>query len=177
MLKLFPCYKEQIIEEQGARITSLETEIALLHEKTRVNEKQVIDLERYSRSFNLRLGGIQEDKNEKPVTSINKAKDVIKKITGVDARIEYGHRVGDKNKTGPRTIIIKLYSRLQIYEIMEKRKDFFTSRYPLHRDLPKCDLEEKNKYAEIMQKKFEDGDKVAFTKGVWFVNGRKYLPE
>ena len=169
--------KEKVIEEQGARITSLETEIASLKEKTRENEKHGLELERYSRSFNLRLGGIKEDKNEKPITSINKAKEVIMKITGINPDIEYGHRVGDKNKNGPRTIIFKCYSRLQVFDIMQKRKDFFTSRHPIHRDLPKCDLEEKNRYAEIMQRKFEDGNKVAFTRGAWFVNGVKYVPE
>ena len=144
-------------------------------DSARIDEER-LDLERYSRSFNLRLSGIKEEANEKPEASIKKVKDVIKQVTGIDAGIEYGHRIGPKKAGVSRTIIFKLYSRMVVHAILQKRKDFFASRYPLHRDLPKIDLDNKLKYAAVMQQKYENKDKVAFVRGSWYVNGQKFVP-
>lgn len=164
------------IINQEREISQLKKSMVKLAKTTKQNCEDCLDLERYSRSFNLRLSGIKEEPNEKPETSMNKVKEVIKRITGIDVNLEYAHRVGRAQENTNRTIIFKLFSRIQVHAILNKRKDFFSSRFPLHRDLPKADLEEKLKYSELMKEKYENNEKVVFTRGSWYVNNVKFTP-
>lgn len=169
--------KEKQIDENTKVINEQKLKIQSLERKAEANEESVLALERYSRNFNLRINGIKEEANENPEKCIEKAKAVILKVSGVQVGLEYAHRVGQRRNDGPRTMIMKCYSRIELNQILKKRKDFFNARYPLHRDLPKRDLEEKLRHADVMKRKFEDGDRVAFTRGFWHVNGVKYVPE
>ena len=168
--------QKDIISSQNEEIIQLKNRMKKIEQDSSRIDEERLDLERYSRSFNLRLSGIKEEDNEKPEASIKKVKDVIKKVTGLDAGVEFGHRIGAKREGVNRTIIFKLYSRVVVHALLQKRKDFFTAKFPLHRDLPKIDLTNKLKHAALMQQKYENGDKVAFVRGHWHVNGRKFVP-
>ena len=85
--------------------------------------------------------------------------------------IEFGHRTGKSRENAPRTVIMKLHSRLQKRKLMQKRKDFFSAGFPLFNDLPKQDLQEKLKHMDIMKTKFQNKQKVMFTRGSWYVDG------
>ena len=164
------------ISKQDGEIRNLQEKMVTIEENSARIDEERLDLERYSRSFNLRISGIKEDNDEKPETSIKKVKEVIKKVTGMEAGLEFAHRIGSKKAGVNRTIIFKLYSRLTVHALINKRKDFFSSKYPLHKDLPKKDLEEKLKYSALMQEKFENKERVAFVRGCWYVNGKKFVP-
>ena len=165
-----------VIANQEHEIRELKEKMEKVEKSSKQCCEDCLDLERYSRSFNLRLSGIKEEPNEKPELSMKKAKDIIKRITGIDAEIEYGHRVGKAQENTNRTIIFKLFSRVQVRAILNKRKDFFSSKFPLHRDLPKRDLIEKLKFADLMKQKYENNEKIAFTRGSWYVNNVKFIP-
>ena len=175
-LQILVGQQKETISNQQEEIIELRNRMMKIEQNSSRIDEERLDLERYSRSFNLRVSGIKEEPNEKPETSIKKVKEVIKKVTGIEAGIEFGHRIGKKSEGVSRTIIFKLYSRLVVNAILEKRKDFFMAKYPLHRDLPKIDLNNKLKYAALMQQKYENKDKVAFVRGHWFVNGQKFIP-
>ena len=72
--------------------------------------KRLEHLERYSRDFNIRVLGVNEDEGEECMTKIT---DLITSLGFQDAtsEIENAHRTGKKRNDKPRPIIIRLYSR------------------------------------------------------------------
>jgi uncharacterized coiled-coil protein SlyX len=141
----------------------------------KANLKASVALERHSRSFNLRLMNVPEKTGEKSPETIETTNAVIKSVTNLDVKVEYGHRTGaPRTDNTHRVIIFRLLSRQVKRLIMEKRKLFFDAGYLIFEDLPKDDLEAKKKYKDVMKRKHSEGDKVAFRQGSWFVNGRIY---
>lgn len=138
------------------------------------NAEASLALERYSRDYNLRISNVKEEKNETAEMTVKKTKQLIQDVTGIDLAIEFGHRTGKSINENPRTIIVKLMSRLQKREFMKKRKEMFAAGYPVFNDLPRADLEEKLKHSKTMQNKFNNNEKVMFQRGHWFVNGVIY---
>ena len=67
------------IAKQEGEINALKLKIGNIEKDSSRIDEERLDLERYSRSFNLRLSGIKEDNDEQPEASINKA------VTGVTA--------------------------------------------------------------------------------------------
>ena len=72
--------------------------------------KRLEHLERYSRDFNIRVLGVNEDEGEECMTKIT---DLITSLGFQDAtsETENAHRTGKKRNDKPRPIIIRLYSR------------------------------------------------------------------
>lgn len=165
---------------QQTVINALKEKIRNLEENSDTKMKKCEDatlaLERYSRDFNVRINNVKEEKGETPEITINKAKTLVKEVCGVDLDIEYGHRTG-KAGDKPRTIIVKLFSRLEKRKLMLKRKDMFSAGFPMFNDLPKQDLEQKLKYSAVMKEKFQNKHKVIFSRGAWFVDGVMYKGE
>ena len=133
-----------------------------------------VELERYTRSFNLRLMKLPEGPREKTPETIRLIDQVIEDITGKDIRIEYGHRTGAKSDEGPRGVVFRLFSRQEKYELLNDRKKFFAAGLPLYEDLPPEDLQEKKKYSELMTEKWRAKKKVTFRQGYWYVDGKKF---
>ena len=73
-------------------------------------KKRLEHLERYSRDFNIRVLGVNEDESEDCMTIIL---DFITSLGFEDAaaEVENAHRTGKKRDDKPRPIITKLYSR------------------------------------------------------------------
>lgn len=104
----------------------------------------------------------------------------IKRITGYDINIEYGHRVGVAKRgegdaeSKPRGVIFRFLSRQDRWRVLNRRKDFFKADVPLFEDLPPSDLVEKNKYAAVMKLKYQQKKKVSFFRGKWHVDDVEY---
>ena len=137
--------------------------------------KASLDNERHSRSFNLRAFNIKEEANEKAEQTIRLIDATIKRITGQDIQIEYGHRTGKKKSDGsPRGVIFRFASRQDRWKVFSKRKEFFAAEVPLYEDLPASDLVEKKKHAEKIKELYRQDCKVAFIRGQWFVDGNVF---
>ena len=141
-------------------------------------DKDTLTLERYTRSYNIRLFKVLESEGEKTKDVIEKVNTLISQVTGSDIKVEYGHRTGPRREDGrPRAIICRIASRLDRAAVMAKRGEFFKKGFPIYDDLPASDLAEKKKYADIMKTKFEAGQTTKFVRGEWYVNGLVYRAE
>ena len=140
-----------------------------LHEET-------LTLERYTRSFNLRIFKIPETPNEKSKDVMEKVNHIIADMTRSDTiKVEYGHRTGPKRKDGkPRAVICRIASRLERAVVMSKRKEFFNAGFPVYDDLPAADLAEKKKHADAMQTAWDNKQKTQFKRGKWYLNDKVF---
>lgn len=149
-----------IIADQGR-------DIEVLKKRADQCDADTLDLERHSRSSNLRLGNCEEtaDENCKQIVST-----VFEELgfTGVD--IENCHRVGEKKAGKTRQIIVRFVRRTQLREVYSKRKEFFDKDYPLYEDIPYKDLVIKKKYKAEINQHYRNKDKCYFSRGAWYVN-------
>ena len=175
--------KDEKIEKLTGELDSVKLDfnekINKLTAQVEKNAKAALSLERHSRSFSLRMLNVPESTNEKFSESIEKVSDVLKEVTGRDnIQIEYGHRTGKpREDKSARPVIFRLMSRQDKMYLLTQRKKFHQAGYMIFEDIPKADLDEKQKHAEIMQEKYNAGRKVMFARGQWFVDGRAFTGE
>ena len=148
-------------------------------------DQRLIELERYTRGFNLRFNNIKE-----PVGNRNQKEDCrallqsyFSNVGLTDISIENAHRVGPVNKPtttnpnpSPRPIIARFNNRPDRRLVLNKRAALFRAGVPVFEDLCKLDLEAKRKHAEAMKVFHAQNKKTYFHRGVWFVDGREYKP-
>ncbi|XP_071959990.1 uncharacterized protein [Antedon mediterranea] len=134
-------------------------------------ENEVLSLERYTRSFNLRFGGIAENPEEVCTITIDK---IISSHFKKRVPIENAHRIGRKGPK-PRHIIVRFQARPDRTDILKmarsclKDSDIFVTD-----DLPYKDLNSKKQFKGIMKTAYEKGDRVLFKKGSLYINGKLY---
>ena len=88
----------------------------LCDEKFRSIEEAQLKAERYSRSYNLRFGGISEKQEENPMTEVQ---NILRNHLKLDnIIIENAHRIGQRRSDKPRHIITKLLYRPQRQQIL-----------------------------------------------------------
>ena len=148
------------IEEQGR-------DIKHLMKRMDIADQNCLDLERHSRSSNVRIGGIGETPNEDckaKVTAVFEGVD----LDNID--IENCHRVGEKKADQTRYMIVRFVRRTQRRDVLAKRKDLFDSGHPIYEDLPYKDLVVKKKFKKEIDAHFKNKDKVYFSRGAWYVN-------
>ena len=171
--------KETEFTEMSNRIKLLEEKMSTfqtdsngLAKELDINRNRVVDLERYTRSFNLRFQNIPEAADE---NCIQLLQNTLNRINIPPIEIENAHRVGEKKENGkPRAIIARFSRRPERIVVLKKRRDFFNIGVPLYEDLCKQDLDEKKKHADKIQELYRNNAKVFFSRGHWFVNGKKY---
>lgn len=161
----------ELTNKQGLDLSALKKQCKKLGEDT-------VTLERYTRSFNLRLFNIAESEGEKTHDVINKVNTLIHQVTGHDIKVEYGHRTGPKRNDGKqRAIICRIASRQDRAEVMGRRQQFFLKGHPIYDDLPSSDLDEKKKHSVVMKEKWANKQKTQFIRGKWYLNGQVYNGE
>ena len=112
---------EKIKEKHKNEIIQLEKENEDSKDKLRM-------LEDRSRRDNLRFDGIEEWEDESWADTEENLKLKIKEILGIEKiEFERAHRVGDKNQSSCRTIVVKL-SKYKTKELIPKSKKKETSR-------------------------------------------------
>ena len=135
-------------------------------------KEKIDNLERFSRDFNIRLLGVNEDEGEDCMDIIL---DYITSLgfESASMEVENVHRIG-KNK--PRPIIAKLYSRpfkrklLQVAKSAEGKEKLNGVRFV--EDFIASDFVIRKKALPFMQKAYEEGKKVRFTKGKLLIDGK-----
>ena len=92
---------------------------------------ETLTLERYTRSYNFRLFNVPEVAGESAKDVMEKVNTLIHQVTGVDLKVEFGHRTGSKRDDDrPRPVICRIASRSQKMEMMSKRGEFFKKGFP-----------------------------------------------
>ena len=166
---------DNIKESQLNLVSTNAEEVEALRRKNDELRKSLEHLERYSRDFNIRVLGVNEDEGEDCMTKIT---DLITSL-GFDAtsEIENAHRMGKKRNDKPRPIIIRLYSRPFKRSILQAAKSTngkaILQEVRLVEDFIPSDFNARKKALPIMKQAYDEGKKVRFTKGKLFIDGRE----
>lgn len=139
------------------------------------------DLERYTREYNIRVTGMDEDMDE------NCTEKVAALIAGnnlagyqhkgwVVNEIETAHRIGPKlSRPGgkKRQIIVRFYSRPVRNAVLRDAKRLLkSSRYHIYEDLTPKDFELKMRASTQMKEAYSSGKRVKFNKGKLYIDGK-----
>ena len=140
-------------------------------------EESTIQLERYSRGFNLRFGGIPEVENEHPYDII---KDVLADKFNLHPEMERAHRSGRIPKTTtdrPRHILVKFLYRPERLAVLKRAKEALSNNgIFVLQDLPAADVAKKRSLREVMKVAYKAGKKPVFRNGNLYINRQKYTP-
>ena len=162
------------------RVIHLETQVKTLLEQLMPEiDNRVLELERYTRGFNLRFYNFPEEINNHRKEDC-KAK-LLNKLTSVglpNVKIENAHRVGpyDPHAKGPRGIIAWFHERPEKKQVLAKRTQLYAAGCPVFDDLCKKDLIAKAQHADAMKAIWSPTNRTYFSRGRWYVNGRPYTP-
>ena len=177
--------KDQAIAELKQEIADLRTDLQTHKDNvSNINTKQKllydrsIEQERYSRGFNLRMPGVPEcttREDRQREDCISKVKEKFAQVGLGDVVIENAHRVGPMtaDPAKPRQIIMKFLYRPQKKQVWRKRKELWNLDIKIFEDLCKHDLDIKMKYSKDIQAKFDNGSKVWFSGGFYYIDGVK----
>ncbi|XP_033114287.1 uncharacterized protein LOC117114706 [Anneissia japonica] len=135
----------------------METDLKSKQDKMVKIEAEMLRMERHSRSYNLRFGGIEERESEDPKQLVL---DILKHDLNLDEiTIENAHRTG-KIKKGeiqrPRHIIVKFVFRTQRTIVIRKAKAMKVKTFYVMEDLPAADIQKKNELKDVMSKAFKE---------------------
>ena len=155
--------------KQSGLVDELQSDVAML-------KRQINDLERYTRSFNLRFLSIPEadDENCRSVLS-----NLLKTHLKIDGDIiENAHRTGRKPDGGkPRQLIARFHSRIVRNKVITAaRKAEVKPPFIVVDDLTYIDLEEKRRVGPLMKKLYREGKRSRFHGGRLYV-GRRALTQ
>ena len=181
------CIKDitESLNFQDTRIKTNETDIASIKTtvidntseiealKTAVYKLQAENnnLERYTRSFNLRFLNVAEVNDENCRDTLNS---LLQQHLGTSGdAIENCHRTGAKKTGTPRHIIARFHSRVERTKVIRSARNA-DPRLPfiVMDDLTPVDLTEKRRVGPVMKRLYEDGKRPSFRAGRLFVDGR-----
>nr|XP_006824156.1 PREDICTED: protein unc-13 homolog C-like [Saccoglossus kowalevskii] len=154
------------IERISAEVEAAKMEIKELKGET-------IRQQRYSHSYNLRFGGIQEEEGEDPMK-------IIQHLIGDKFDIEPGvvenaHRIGLRAENRPpRHIIVKIIRRPVRRQILINKRKLRGSGIYVKEDLCGADFKKKKTMRPVMKEAYEKGEKVRFSNGTVYINGQRY---
>mgnify|MGYP002784464997 CR=1 FL=1 len=145
------CAIDRRVASIDQRVQQLETTVARLAARN-------LDLERHSRSFNIRLLGVREEAKENTLFKTMLAF----KEAGLNpdhVPISIAHRVGklttDKTQGAeaepkPRAIIIRFVRKSDVRVVLNHKEDFKKRGYSVFQDLPADDVAEKKRLQPLM---------------------------
>ncbi|XP_038060387.1 uncharacterized protein LOC119731312 [Patiria miniata] len=163
---------------QQSKLTKLTSELDVAESKITRLEETAIRLERYSRSYNLRFGGIAELPNERADYPYEKIKQILKEKCDMEPEIENAHRSGRPTQGKTRHILAKFMYRPERQAVLLKAKAALSGcGIYLIEDLPAADLIKKKSLKEIMHKAYVAGKKPIFRNGQLYINGQRFTPD
>ncbi|XP_071957269.1 uncharacterized protein [Antedon mediterranea] len=162
------------VSRLNTRIDNIETELKEKNKQISNLEVNIHRMERYSRGFNLRFGGINEDENENTLDKLNKL--ISDKLHLKDINIENAHRTGKQTRGDqkPRQIIAKFIYRPERNEVLKKVKSLKNKDFYAMEDLTASDAKKKREYRDIMLKAYNEGRHPVFRNGSLYIDGRLY---
>ena len=128
-------------------------------------------LERYTRSFNVRILGLPEGKDENCIDSVHQ---ILKDKFGIATTvIENAHRIGLSRDDKPRQMIARFYSRATRLAVMTSaRENLQNTGMRFIDDLTQKDLDEKRRLKPLMGKLYNENKRPRFLNGRLYSEGR-----
>ena len=182
--------KAQVLDEEVDRIkvsltstkstveamdSKMEDSFKKLQESNRELKNKLEHLERYSRDFNIRLIGVEEEEGEDCMTIVLDHFTLLG-FEEAHGELENAHRTGRRQDGKPRHIIAKLYARPFKRNLLRAAKNpqnkNLLNGVRLVEDFTPGDFELRKKALPMMKKAFEEGKKVRFTKGKLLIDGK-----
>ena len=138
-------------------------------------QSQVLDMQRYTRGFNIRVIGVDETEDE---VCLNKVSEILAEKFGIHSAIENAHRTGPPRTDRPRQIIARFYSRFTRRTVMRSaREKLQNTNIRFVDDLTQKDLEEKIRLKPLMTELYNQNKKPRFIQGRLFANNRAVTQE
>ena len=134
-------------------------------------QSETNNLQRYTRSYNVRVLGIPEKDREDCMATIE---DILSRYFDVPVgAIENAHRVGKSGGGKPRQLIARFFSRVTRRLVMTSARDALANTgIRFVDDLTPKDLEAKRRILPYMEKLYADNKKPRFINGRLFSEGR-----
>ena len=132
-------------------------------------QSQVLDLQRYTRGFNIRIFGIPEAQGESCKDIID---GLLKNKFGINQpAIENAHRTGSNTENKPKQIIARFHSRFTRRAVMvSAREKLQGTGIRFVDDLIPADLEEKKRLKPLMTDLYNKNMKPRFIQGRLYAN-------
>ena len=146
-------------------------EFKLMQTGMKILTDDVTGLQRYTREWGLRFNNIEENTGENCIKLVEGA---LAKVNLGHIKIENAHRIGPKDDNYPRTIAARCLYRPERREVLNNRRKLFEKGIPVFESLCQYDSDQKRRYSDIMNRLFQEGKRVYFSKGNLMVNGQKY---
>ena len=144
-------------------------------ESNRELKNRLDHLERYSRDFNIRLIGVEEEEGEDCMAIVSDHFTLLG-FEEAHGELENAHRTGRRQDGKPRHIIAKLHSRPFKRNLLRAAKNpqkkNLLNGVRLVEDFTPGDFELRKKALPMMKRAFEEGKKVRFTKGKLLIDGK-----
>ena len=172
----------QSLDFESDRVTTVEKTISVMQQELNAQSRelhtmstamvnlqsQVLDLERYTRGYNIRIFGVNESQGEVCKEKVDR---ILADKFAVESAIENAHRTGKAESGRPRPIIARFYSRFTRRAVMRVAKEkLHNTNIRFVDDLTKTDLEEKNRLKPFMAELYEKGKKPRFVQGRLYSN-------
>lgn len=169
---------QQQVDNSKGTVTKMASLLDQTTKRLEEAENNILQLERYSRNFNLRFCGIPETlaSNEPPADALEKVRQIIRDQFHLpDVKIENAHRIGNRNPDKPRHILVKFLCRPEKQAILTSAKKVLanTEIYVMQ-DLPLADLKKKHALKDVMKKAYVNHQRPAFRNGKLFIDGKEY---
>ena len=160
-------------------VSDLTTQINTVMSKINQLEEATLQLERHSRGFNLRFGGIPENPTESTTFPYDTVKKILTERFNMPiAEIEAAHRTGRAPKSAsdkPRHIIARFIYRNERHSVLSGAKSALTNTGMfILPDLPAPDVAKKRSLRDVMKRAYDAGHHPVFRNGELYIQGRKY---
>ena len=163
---------EGMLADLTSRLAALEKSKDSQEKVSVANKERLLNLERHSRGKNLRFCLKEPERDQENTTALINTE--LTKV-GLHVKIENSHRVGKKTDgKGPRQIIACFLERPERFQVMKKRTELFDIGVKVFEDLCHEDFLLKKKHSAYMQTLHDQGKKVRFARGCWWVNKTKF---
>ena len=164
------------IQELNSKLELRDDEVARANLAIAGMESEINALERYTRGFNIRILGMEEQEGETCITLVNELLNEYFDLS--EPAIENAHRVGIARAGKPRQVIARFHSRAIRRDLITmSREKLHGTQYRMVDDLTAKDLGEKRRLRPLMEKLFKEKQRPRFTNGHLLANGKPLSKE
>lgn len=161
------------VHEAMVKFSTLESELDKHAKNVGLLQERLLQMERYSRQYNLRFFNIPEDSSE---DCIKKLQSILSDDLGIETSIENAHRIGGPRAddgADPRPIIAKFIYRPERFCVIQKKRDLKNG-VRVSEDLIWEDRQKKKKLKDVMKQAYDEGKKPRFRNGNLYIDGVLY---
>ena len=168
-------YTQSNVEDMDNKLIEQVKKLEKVEEEHDRMQQKLYDLERYSRSFNVRIIGVGEE-NGRSDDGMQKTIEMLEKLgfENPGAEVENAHRTGKYVPGRARHIIAKFYSRPFKHSVLRTFKQTRRGNEEprIVEDLIQSDFELRKKALPKMKEAYDRGSKVSFRRGRLLIDGK-----